>query len=299
MNILLLGKLGQVGWELQRSLALLGSITACDRAACDVTDSDALRMLVHDSHPDVIVNAAAFTAVERAESEQELAWSINATAVQVLAEETARLDAWLVHYSTDYVFDGSKADAYQEEDATHPLNVYGASKLAGEEAIREIGCRHLVFRTSWVYAARGSNFVRTMLRLACSQDKLRVVGDQFGAPTSAELIADVTAHCLRDVVRTDGDKLLGLYHLTAAGETSWHGYAQFVLQQALDAGVPLRCTPELVECIATADYPTQARRPANSRLDCSKLQRAFGFRLPDWTWHARRTLTEILAQEPL
>ncbi len=297
MNILLLGREGQVGWELERALAPLGDITACGRADCDLADGGALRALVRGSRPDVIVNAAAYTAVDRAEGERELAWAVNAVAVRVLATEAARLGAWLVHYSTDYVFDGTKAGAYHEEDATAPLNVYGASKLAGEETIGEAGCRHLVFRTSWVYAARGDNFARTMLRLARERDSLRVVGDQFGAPTSAELIADVTAHCLRDAARPDGDSLLGLYHLAAAGETSWHGYAQFVLQQAAAAGAALRCAPGEVRAITTAEYPTPARRPAHSRLDTGKLRRAFGLTLPDWTWHARRTLTEILTRE--
>jgi dTDP-4-dehydrorhamnose reductase len=297
VNILLLGKDGQVGWELQRALAPLGRITACDQNACDLGDAQATRELVRSIHPDVIVNAAAYTAVDRAESERDLAWAVNATAPGLLAEEAVRLGAWLVHYSTDYVFDGRKDGAYLEADATGPLSVYGASKLAGEQAIVASGCHHLIFRTSWVYAARGGNFAKTMLRLARERDTLRVVGDQVGAPTAAELIADVTAHCLRDVTRPGGDALLGLYHLAAAGETSWHGYAQFVLQQAQAAGVKLACPPPQVQAIATADYPTPAKRPANSRLATAKLQRSFGLTLPDWTYHARRTLAEIFTQE--
>lgn len=297
MNILLLGKNGQVGWELQRALAPLGRITACDSDECDLADPAALRDLVRAVHPDAIVNAAAYTAVDRAESERDLAWAVNAAAPGVLAEEATRLDAWLVHYSTDYVFDGSKSGAYGEEDATAPLSVYGASKLAGEQAIAASGCRYLIFRTSWVYAARGGNFARTMLRLAQERESLRVVGDQFGAPTAAELIADVTAHCLRDAVRPGGDACLGLYHLVAGGETSWHGYARFVLQQAVEAGIELRCAPDDVHAITTAEYPTPARRPANSRLDTARLQRVFGLTLPDWTYHARRTLAEIFTQE--
>lgn len=297
MNILLLGKNGQVGWELQRALAPLGHITACDCDECDLADPAALRDRVRAVHPDAIVNAAAYTAVDRAEGERDLAWAVNAAAPGVLAEEATRLDAWLVHYSTDYVFDGAKQQAYGEEDATAPLSVYGASKLAGEQAIAASGCRHLIFRTSWVYAARGGNFARTMLRLAQERESLRVVGDQFGAPTAAELIADVTAHCLRDAARPGGDACRGLYHLVAGGETSWHGYARFVLQQAVEAGVELRCAPDQVLSITSAEYPTPARRPANSRLDTAKLQRTFGLTLPDWTYHATRTLAEIFTQE--
>lgn len=297
MNILLLGKNGQVGWELQRALAPLGRITAVDREACDMADGDALRRLVRSVHPGAIVNAAAYTAVDRAEGERDLAWAVNAVAPGILAEEAARAGAWLVHYSTDYVFDGAKSGPYLEEDATGPLSVYGASKLAGEQAVLSSGCDYLIFRTSWVYAARGGNFARTMLRLAREQASLRVVADQCGAPTAAELIADVSAHCLRDVVRPGGDNLLGLYHLAAGGETSWHGYARFVLQQAVDAGIPLQCPPGQVQAITTAEYPTPARRPANSRLDTGKLRRTFSLTLPDWTWHARRTLAEILTQE--
>lgn len=297
MKILLLGKDGQVGWELQRALAPLGTVTAFDRHGCDLADGEAVRKCVREAKPDVIVNAAAYTAVDRAESERDLAWAINATAPGLLAEEARAQGATLVHYSTDYVFDGTKAGAYVEEDATAPMSEYGASKLAGEEAILASGCRHLIFRTSWVYAARGGNFARTMLRLARDRDSLRVVGDQFGAPTSAEMIADVTAHCLRDVARADGESKLGLYHLVASGETTWHGYAQYVLQLAQGAGLALRCPPEQVQSIATTDYPTPARRPANSRLNTNKLQNAFGLCLSEWTVHAQHALEEIFVQE--
>jgi dTDP-4-dehydrorhamnose reductase len=296
-NILLLGKNGQVGWELQRSLAPLGQLISMGRNACDLADPERLRAVIHEVDPTVIVNAGAYTAVDKAESESERALAINALAPGVLADEAKKRGAWLVQYSTDYVFDGNKASAYGEDDETGPLSVYGATKLAGEQAILQSGCRHLIFRTSWVFAARGGNFAKTMLRLAQTRDELKVVGDQFGAPTSAELIADISALCLRDVLRPGGDKLQGVYHLAAAGDTSWHGYAQYVLTRAAEAGVALQCSPERVIPIPTTDYPLPARRPANSRLATSKLQQAFDLSLPHWSYHAERMLTEILTTE--
>ena len=296
-NILLLGKNGQVGWELQRSLAPLGQLISLGRGECDLADPEHLRAVIRDVNPCVIVNAAAYTAVDKAESESERAMVINGIAPGILAAEAKKRGAWLLHYSTDYVFDGNKPDAYVEEDETQPLSVYGATKLAGEQAILQSGCRHLIFRTSWVFAARGGNFAKTMLRLAQQRELLNVVGDQFGAPTSAELIADISAFCLRDALRPHGDSLQGLYHLAAAGETSWHGYAQFVLARAAQAGVALKCPPERVASIPTTDYPLPAKRPANSRLATSKLQQAFGLTLPHWSYHAERMLTEILTPE--
>lgn len=296
-NILLLGKDGQVGWELQRSLAALGQVVAMSRADCDLADPDRLRAVISDVKPAVIVNAAAYTAVDKAESEAERALAINGTAPGIIAEEAKKCGAWVLHYSTDYVFDGGKPDAYVEEDETRPLSVYGATKLAGEQAILQSGCRHLIFRTSWVFAARGGNFAKTMLRLGQERDTLKVVGDQFGAPTSAELIADISALCLHDVLRPGGDHLQGLYHLAADGETSWHGYARFVLAQAAQAGVVLKCSPDQVASITTAEYPLPASRPANSRLATAKLRQAFGLSLPHWSYHAERMLTEILTRE--
>ena len=296
-TILLLGKNGQVGWELQRSLAPLGQLISMGRSECDLADPERLRAVISEVKPAVIVNAAAYTAVDKAESESERALAVNGIAPGILADEAKKRDAWLLHYSTDYVFDGNKSDAYSEEDETQPLSVYGATKLAGEQAIRQSGCRHLIFRTSWVFAARGGNFAKTMLRLAQERDALKVVGDQFGAPTSAELIADISAFCLRDALRPDGDSLQGLYHLAAAGETSWHGYAQFVLSRAAQSGVVLKCPPERVVSIPATDYPLPARRPANSRLSTSKLQQAFGLFLPHWSYHAERMLAEILTPE--
>ncbi|MFC2970942.1 dTDP-4-dehydrorhamnose reductase [Azotobacter bryophylli] len=300
MKILLLGKNGQVGWELQRALAPLGELVALDRQGgqdlCgDLADIDALAATVRSLAPQVIVNAAAYTAVDKAESEPESALRINGEAPGVLAREAERLGAWLVHYSTDYVFDGSGEQPWREDAPTGPLSVYGRSKLAGERAIAASGAKALVLRTSWVYAARGGNFARTMLRLAGERDALRVIDDQVGAPTGAELIADVTAHLLRQVhTAADASTLAGVYHLTSAGETSWCDYARFVLQQAQARGVSLKAGPAQVEAIPTSAYPTPARRPLNSRLDTLKLRETFGLHLPHWQTGVARMLSEIL-----
>ncbi len=291
MNILLLGANGQVGWELQRSLAPLGNLVACGRADADLSDLDRLRNVVRGARPDVIVNAAAYTAVDKAESEPELAKRVNATAVGVLAEEIARTRGLLVHYSTDYVFDGKKAAAYVETDAANPISCYGRSKFEGEEAIRAAGARHLIFRTSWVYAPRGKNFPRTILNLARTRPSLTVVADQIGAPTSAELIADVTALALTRLGQAPD--LAGTYHLTAAGATNWHAYAQLLLHLAAGKGYALRATPDAVQPIATADYPTPAKRIANSRLATDKLRTAFGLTLPSWDAGLVRFLEEL------
>ena len=296
MKILLFGKRGQVGWELQRSLAILGEVVALDHEGdgplCgDFSDLSGLAACVRSVAPDVIVNAAAHTAVDRAEAEPELAMKINALAPAVLAEEANRLDAWLVHYSTDYVFDGSGDRPWQEDDRTAPLSVYGRSKLAGEQAVAACA-KHLIFRTSWVYAARGNNFARTILRLAGEREQLKVIADQIGAPTGAELLADVTAQAIRSV-RQQPD-LAGLYHLAASGETSWHGYARHVIEFARQSGEAIRVTPEAIEAIATSAYPLPALRPHNSRLNTNRLQSAFDLCLPDWQAGVDRMLTEIL-----
>ena len=296
MRILLFGKRGQVGWELQRSLAPLGTIVALDREGdgqlCgDLTRLDGLAACVRAVAPDVIVNAAAHTAVDKAEAEPALARTLNALAPGVLAEEASRLGAWLVHYSTDYVFDGSGERPWQENDATAPLSVYGQSKLAGEQAVAACG-KHLIFRTSWVYAERGNNFARTMLRLAGERDRLQVIADQIGAPTGAELLADVTAQALRSVRRQP--QLAGLYHLAAAGETSWHGYARHVVDFARQAGESIRVAPSAIEAVPSSAYPLPAPRPLNSRLDTRKLQTAFDLCLPDWRVGVDRMLAEVL-----
>lgn len=298
MKILLLGKGGQVGWELQRSLAPLGEVVALEFDSTDYcgdfTNLEGLANTVREVKPDVIVNAAAHTAVDKAESEPELVRTINAIAPGVLADEAEKLGTWLIHYSTDYVFDGSGTTPWKETDTTGPLGVYGQTKLEGEQAVARC-TRHLIFRTSWVYAARGANFAKTMLRLATERDQLKVIADQIGAPTGAELLADVTAHAIRTVqTRPDGQKLAGLYHLAAAGETSWHGYAQFVIERAQALGETLKAGPNNVLPITTADYPTPAQRPANSRLDTTKLRTTFSLLLPDWRVAVERMLAEVL-----
>ena len=297
MKILLFGKGGQVGWELQRSLAPLGEVIALDHDSADgcgdFTNPAGLAATVQRAAPNIIVNAAAYTAVDKAESEPELAAQINALAPGVLADEAQKLGAWLVHYSTDYVFDGSGDKPWRETDTPAPLNVYGKTKLAGEIAVASCD-KHLVFRTSWVYAARGANFAKTMLRLAQERDQLKVIDDQIGAPTGADLLADVTAHAIRGAQMRP--ELAGLYHLTASGETSWHGYAKFVIEQALREGQILRTTPDAVEPIPTDAYPTPAQRPLNSRLDTRKLRSAFGLNLPEWSSGVERMLREILGR---
>ena len=296
MKVLLFGCKGQVGWELQRALAPLGELVALDFDStgpwrADFSDPGSLAATVQAVRPDVIVNAAAHTAVDRAESEPALARTLNAEAPAVLAREAAARGAWLVHYSTDYVFDGS-GDAPRGEDApTAPLNVYGATKLEGEEAIRASGAKHLLFRTSWVYGTRGGNFARTMLRLAAERDRLAVIDDQIGAPTGAELLADVTAHAIRAVVRDAAPG--GTYHLVAGGETSWHGYACRVIEAARAAGA-VKVAADAIVAVPSSEFATAAQRPRNSRLDTTLLRRTFGLELPPWQVGVDRMLAEIL-----
>lgn len=297
MKIVLLGKDGQVGWELQRSLAPLGELIALGRGEGDLENPAVLLEKLRAINPTVIVNAAAYTAVDRAETEVERAQAINAAAPAALADFAAASGAWLIHYSTDYVFDGMKSDPYVEDDLTGPLSVYGRSKLDGERAIAGSGCRHLIFRTSWVFASRGGNFAKTMLKLAGERDRLSVVNDQFGAPTSAELIADVTALCLYRIARRDvPTPVSGIYHLVAAGETTWFEFARLVMAEAESLGVALKVKPEAVLPIPASDYPTPARRPSNSRLATGKLRAAFELELPDWRFHVRRMVQEIVAR---
>jgi dTDP-4-dehydrorhamnose reductase len=296
MKILLFGKGGQVGWELQRSLAPLGSLVALDfdsRESCgDFTRLDGIAETIRAIAPDVIVNAAAHTAVDKAENEPEMARAINALAPAVIASEAYKLGAWLVHYSTDYVFDGSGNHPWLETDDARPLNVYGSTKLEGEVAIRASGCNHLIFRTSWVFAARGGNFARTMLRLARERDRLTVIDDQIGAPTGADLLADVTAHAIRTARHRK--EVTGLYHLVAAGETSWFGYAQFVLDFARKTGLNLKIKPEETIPVPSSAFPSPAQRPKNSRLEAAKLQTTFDLRMPPWQTGIMRMLTEVL-----
>ena len=296
MKILLFGKNGQVGWELQRSLAPLGELVAVDfdsQDLCgDFTRLDGIAQTVRIVSPDVIVNAAAHTAVDKAEGEPERVHVINALAPATLAREAGKLGAWLVHYSTDYVFDGSGSKPRVETDPTGPLNVYGQTKLEAENTILESGCRHLIFRTSWVFAALGANFAKTMLRLAQERDRLTIIDDQIGAPTGADLLADVTAHILRAAVKRPN--VSGLYHLVAAGETSWYGYARFVLNYARESGLRLKVAPENILPVPTSAFPSPATRPKNSRLDTKKLQSTFDLGLPSWQTGVARMLTETL-----
>ncbi len=294
--ILLFGKNGQVGWELQRALAPLGELHALDHDStvlhADFSRPEALADTVRALRPSVIVNAAAHTAVDRAEAEPDLARRLNTTAPGVLAREAAAIGATLVHYSTDYVFDGSGTLPRDEGALAAPLSVYGRTKLDGEQEIMASGCRHLILRTSWVYAARGSNFAKTMLRLASQRDQLRVIDDQIGAPTGADLLADATAHALRTLAQKP--ELAGLYHLAASGETSWHGYARFVIEWARSRGHSIQLAPEQLLPIPTRDYPTPAPRPLNSRLDTTRFRRAFGLTLPPWEAGVTRLLHELL-----
>ncbi|WP_434766317.1 dTDP-4-dehydrorhamnose reductase [Pseudomonas triticicola] len=295
MRILLLGMNGQVGWELQRSLAPLGELVALDRRSAhglcgDLSDLVALRATVRKLNPDFIVNAAAYTAVDKAESEADRAFLVNGQAIQVLAEEAVTLNAWLVHYSTDYVFNGSGASPWLETDSVGPVNKYGESKLAGEQAIIASGCKHLIFRTSWVYGARGNNFAKTMIRLAKDRDTLNVVSDQIGAPTGADLIADVTALAVRQVLQQP--ELAGVYHLASSGEVSWHEYASHVIAFALANGEQLAVSA--INPIETIAYPTPAQRPLNSRLNTQKLRGKFSLHLPDWQSGVNRMLREVL-----
>jgi dTDP-4-dehydrorhamnose reductase len=295
MKILLLGPFGQVGWELQRSLQPLGEVFALGRQQGDLCGDLArpaeLAATVRALQPDVIVNAAAYTAVDKAESEPDMARRVNATGPGVLAGEAAALGAWLVHFSSDYVFDGS-GDAPRGEDAqTGPLSTYGQTKLEGEQLIQKSGCRHLIFRTSWVYAARGANFAKTMLRLAAERDELKVVSDQIGAPTGSDLIADVTALALRQAMADPAAS--GLYHLTAAETTSWHDYARHVVEWARAAGMPVQVRPNAIHPVPSSAYPVAARRPLNSRLCCDKLRTRFALHLPPWQAGVDRMLAEI------
>jgi dTDP-4-dehydrorhamnose reductase len=296
MKILLLGKNGQVGWELQRSLAPLGELVVLDHDSkdyCgDFTDLEGLARTVQSVKPDVIVNAAAHTAVDKAESEPELVRTINALAPGVLAQEAKRANAWLIHYSTDYVFDGSGEKPWLETDAAAPLNVYGATKREGEQLIHQSGCQHLIFRTCWVYGARGGNFAKTMLRLACERDSLSVINDQVGAPTGADLLADVTAHAIRTAQQRP--EVSGLYHLVAGGEISWHGYASFVIDFARRTGITLKVAPDAIKPVPTSAFPTPAKRPHNSRMDTAKLQSTFALSLPQWQAGVTRMLSEVL-----
>ncbi|WP_413528576.1 dTDP-4-dehydrorhamnose reductase [Rahnella inusitata] len=293
MNILLFGKTGQVGWELQRALAPLGNVIALDvhsKDYCgDFSNPEGIAETVRRIKPDVIVNAAAHTAVDKAESEPDFAQLLNATSVEAIAKEAALIGAWLVHYSTDYVFPGDGDKPWSEDDATGPLNTYGETKLAGEIAVQKNCPKHLIFRTSWVYAGKGNNFAKTMLRLAKDRDELSIINDQFGAPTGAELLADGTAHAIRTALCKP--EVAGLYHLVASGTTTWFDYANLVFTEAQNNAFELAL--KKTHPVATSAYPTPARRPNNSRLDNRKFQDTFDLTLPSWDTGVKRMLAEL------
>jgi len=300
MRILLLGARGQVGWQLRRSLSVVGQTTALDRSSrdhCgDLLNHHGIAATIHQIQPHVIVNAAAWTAVDKAESEPDAAMAANAWACETIAKEAAALNAWVIHYSTDYVYPGTGNTPWVETDPTAPVNTYGRSKLAGEQLIQKFNARHIIFRTSWVFDTWGQNFLKTILRLAQTRDTLNVVGDQWGAPTRAALIADITAHVIRTLTHANADGLAGIYHLAAQGHTSWHAYAQELVSAALDCKLPIKARPELIHPVSTSAYPTPAARPANSRLDTHKLQNTFELSLPHWT-HGVRTVVSELAEQ--
>lgn len=294
MRILLFGKNGQLGWELQRSLAPLGEVISLgrdDALAGDFTQPSRIAATVRSVAPDVIVNAAAYTDVDKAENEQNIAMLVNGVTPGVLGEVAASLGSWVVHYSTDYVFDGTGITPWREHDTVGPLNEYGYSKLAGEKNIRDAGCRHLIFRTSWLYARHGGNFARTMLKLAQEQNTLKVVNDQFGAPTGAELVADVTAHAIRTSFHRP--ELGGTYHLAAAGETTWFGYANRVISRARKVLPANAFAVQSIKGVLTTEFPRPANRPANSRLDTQKLRSTFNLELPEWQSGVDRLVAEL------
>ena len=298
MKLLLLGSNGQLGWELQRSISMLGKLKVCDRNTVDFFDLDGLRKLIRGYKPDVIVNAAAYTDVDKAESDEENACQINSKAVDLLAQEAKVLDAWLIHYSTDYVFDGTKMGAYIEEDKTNPLSIYGKTKLQGEEAIKKSKCKYLIFRTSWLYGAHGKNFFKTIIKLAKERDELRVISNQIGAPTSAELVADVTSLCLYRIAQNSlsSKEISGIYHLTSTGKASWYEFAKYIIIEAQKFGGVFLTNPENIIAVNTSEYVLPAKRPVNSLLDTQKLCKTFNLYLPAWQIHADRAIKELYSR---
>jgi dTDP-4-dehydrorhamnose reductase len=283
MKILLTGKNGQLGFELQRALAPLGLVYSVNSQECDLSNFDAIRALIQKIKPNIIVNAAAYTAVDKAETDTDTPRAVNTTALQIIGEEATKIGAIVVHFSTDYVFDGEKKGAYVESDLTNPQSIYGVTKRDGEIALQQSCANHLIFRTSWVVGAHGNNFAKTMLRLASERETLNVVADQYGAPTSAALLADITAQIIGQFKRTNlADFPFGIYHLSASGETNWHEYARFVVQKAILAGKPIKVSLENIKPISTADYPVAAKRPLNSRLNTTLIRDTFDLKLPHW-----------------
>lgn len=295
MKILLLGKNGQVGHELQRALLPLGDVVALGRKEANLEDPSSLKQLLDSHTPGIIVNAAAYTAVDKAESDEATALTVNAESVKAMAEYASKAGALLVHYSTDYVYDGEKTGIYTEADSTNPQSAYGRTKLAGEQAILASGCQALIFRTSWVFSAHGGNFIKTIMRLAAERDNLGIVADQVGAPTSAELIADVTA--LAIAAHKQNTIPHGIYHLTGAGEVSWHGFATHIVGRLNQNGVALKLDAQQIRAIGTEEYPLPAKRPKNSRLDTGKLSKALGLEIPHWSVYADRTIDQLTKTE--
>jgi|SaaInlStandDraft_3_1057020.scaffolds.fasta_scaffold37055_2 dTDP-4-dehydrorhamnose reductase len=295
MRILLLGANGQVGWELQRSLMPLGQLKSCDRYTANLEDLAGLQKIIREYEPNIIVNAAAYTSVDKAESEKKKAYCINYEAVAFLAEESKNINAWLIHYSSDYIFDGKKIGAYTEFDEPNPLSVYGMSKLKGEKSIIKSGCKYMIFRTSWVYSTRGNNFVKTMIRLGKEQSNMRIVSDQIGAPTSAELIADISAICLRNALYDKCSKKnkSGIYHLSPKGKTSWYCLAKHIIEELTKVGDTFCVNLEDIYPINTAEYPVLAKRPHNSLLETQKIQSMFNVYLPHWKIVLSKTLQDI------
>ena len=289
MKILLLGANGQVGWQLRRSLVTIGEVIPCTRSEINIEENNKLIKLIRQYNPSVIVNASAYTAVDKAEKEKERAESINSVAVGVLAKEARELDALLVHYSTDYIFDGKKLGSYNEDDTPNPISVYGKTKLSGERKIIESGCNHLIFRTSWVYSERGVNFIKTIIRLAKERKELKIISDQIGSPTSADFIADITVQCILQNLAKK--KKNGIFNLTANGEVSWHGFAQFILEELYDMKIKLQATPDKVIPIPTSEYPLPAKRPPYSKLDTKKITQTFNINIPNWEYHAKLMLS--------
>ena len=299
MKLLLLGSNGQVGWELQRSIATLGILKVCDRNTVDFFDLDGLRKLIRNYKPDVIVNAAAYTDVDKAESDEENAFHVNSRAVDLLAQEAKFLDAWLVHYSTDYVFDGTKIGHYKEEDKTNPLSVYGKTKLQGEEAIKKSKCKYLIFRTSWLYGTHSKNFCKTIIKLAKDRDELSIVSNQIGAPTCAGLVADVTSLCLYRIAQNSllSKEISGVYHVTSAGKASWYDFAKYVITEAKKSGGVFLTKPENIIAINASEYVLPAKRPENSLLDTQKLCKTFNLELPVWQIGADRVIKMLYLRE--
>jgi dTDP-4-dehydrorhamnose reductase len=293
MKILLTGKNGQVGFELQKKLSVLGTVIATDREELDLAHPEAIRDFISKTRPDIIINPAAYTAVDKAESEPDLAYQINALAPEVLAGKARELDIPLVHFSTDYVFDGLKKGAYVETDQTNPQSVYGKTKCEGEEKVRKHP-KHIILRTSWVFGSHGANFLKTILRLISDKESLNIVGDQWGSPASSSMLGDVTFKIVDRIIKNKNFKDYGTYHVTSDGETNWHAYASLISSEAMKLNLKVKCAPDKIHPILTSEYPTAAKRPLNSRLNTDKLKKTFMLELPHWELEVKKVLKEII-----